>query len=121
MSASFSISIEPDYDLIRIDIIGFFSGDDVTRFTHELGFFMGRLRCRPNAHITLCNVSGMKIQSQEMVAAFSKVVGDPVFRSRKLAFVTGSTLARMQTRRLTDRDGVAYFTEAADARAWLLA
>ena len=68
----------------------------------------------------LCDVSAMKIQTQDMGGVFSNIVGDSAFRSRKLSFVTGSTLARMQTRRLTNLEGVAYFTDVDEARTWLL-
>ena len=33
--------------------------------------------------------------------------------------MTSATLARLQARRLTSRDGVAYFDDMAAARAWL--
>lgn len=119
MDAHFSIVIEPERCLLHIIMGGFFGDEDVSEFRNDLTENLYRLGCRANDHVTLCDVSAMKIQTQDMVGVFSNVVGDPVFRSRKLAFVTGSTLARMQTRRLTNREGVAYFTDADEARTWL--
>ncbi|RZL17640.1 MAG: hypothetical protein EOP64_13525 [Sphingomonas sp.] len=119
MDAHFSIEIEPERCLIHIIMGGFFGNEDMSEFRNDLTEKLYRLGCSPNDHLTLCDVSAMKIQTQDMVGVFSNVVGDPVFRSRKLAFVTGSTLARMQTRRLTNREGVAYFTDADEARKWL--
>ena len=47
----------------------------------------------------------MKIQPQETVAAFCEVLSAPEHRSRRLAFVTGPTLARSQLMRtLVNRD-----------------
>lgn len=120
MDAHFSIVIEPERCLLHIIMGGFFSNEDVSDFREELTEHLYRLGCSPNDHVTLCDVSAMKIQTQDMVVVFSNVVGDPVFRSRKLAFVTGSTLARMQTRRLSNREGIAYFTDVDEARTWLL-
>ncbi len=120
MDAHFSIEIEPERCLIHIRMGGFFNNEDVSGFRSELTERLDQLGCRPNDHLTLCDVSAMKIQTQDMVSVFSTVVGDPFFRSRKLAFVTGSTLARMQTRRLTNREGVAYFTDPDEAKTWLL-
>jgi len=120
MDAHFSIEIEPERCLLHIIMGGFFGNEDVSEFRNDLTESLYRLGCSLNDHLTLCDVSAMKMQTQDMVGVFSNVVGDPVFRSRKLAFVTGSTLARMQTRRLTNREGVAYFTDADEAKTWLL-
>lgn len=120
MDAHFSIVIEPERCLVHIIMGGFFSNEDVSDFREELTERLYRLGCSPNDHVTLCDVSAMKIQTQDMVVVFSNVLGDPVFRSRKLAFVTGSTLARMQTRRLSNREGIAYFTDVDEGRTWLL-
>ena len=118
--AQFSIMVEPALDLVRIEMGGFFSEADIGAFRFALETRMAALTCEPNQHVTLCDVSAMKIQTQDIVTAFSKVVGHATFQSRRLAFVTGSSLARMQTRRLTDRAGVEFFVDAALAEAWLL-
>lgn len=120
MDARFTIDVKPELNLVQIKMGGFYSEPDIQEFRHALSEKMRALRCIPNEHLTLCNVVDMKIQLQEIVGAFSKVVGDPKFRSKRLAFVTGSTLARMQTQRLTTREGVAFFTDEAEAQAWLL-
>ena len=120
MDARFSITVDPNLDLVRIEMGGFFSEADIGAFRFALETKMEALTCPVNQHLTLCDVSAMKIQAQEIVGAFAKLVGNPKFQSRRLAFVTGSSLARMQTRRLTDRAGVEFFTERAGAEAWLL-
>ena len=119
MSANFSIVIEPSADLIRVKMGGFYSEADVAAFTAELTAKMQALRCAPNQHSMFCDVSEMNIQSQEIVGMFSKVVGHPKFRSKLLAFVTGSTLARLQAQRLTSREGVEFFSDVDDAETWL--
>ena len=119
MHAQFSIAIDANRDLVRIEMGGFFSEADIGAFRFALETKMEALTCAANEHLTLCDVSAMKIQAQDIVTAFSKVVGHPKFHSKRLAFVTGSSLSRMQTRRLTDRSGVEYFTERSAAEAWL--
>ncbi len=120
MDAEFSIAVDPTRDLLRITMGGFFSEADIGAFRFALETKMEALTCDANDHLTLCDVSAMSIQAQEIVAAFSKVVGHPTFRSKRLAFVTGSSLARMQTRRLTSRAGVEFFNDRSAAEAWLL-
>lgn len=119
MDAKYEIAAEPERDLVRMTMSGFFSLGDVARLDRERLGAYSRLTCRPNDHLTICDVSGMKIQSQDVVAAFTRMASDPRYASRKLAFVTGSSLARMQTRRVTDREDVAYFTDMREAESWL--
>jgi hypothetical protein len=119
VGADFLIRIEQPDNLVRIEMGGFFGQDDIQALRRTLEEKLLALTCAPNAHLTLADVRAMKIQTQDVVASFSTVVGDPKFRSKRLAFVTGSSLARLQTRRLTDRPGVAFFTEVEAAEAWL--
>ena len=121
MNDKFDIYIDPSRDLVRIDLKGFFSIEDVQQFAADLRDKSRALTCGPNRHLTLCDVRSMNIQSQGAVGAFSQIVGSAEFRSRRLAFVTGSTLARMQAERLKTRDGVEYFDDVATAETWLLA
>ena len=47
-------------------------------------------------------------------------MASPDIRSRKLAFVCASNLARLQAQRLTDREEVRFFDDAGAAEAWLM-
>jgi hypothetical protein len=120
MGASFSVSVDPQINLVWIEMVGFFTESDVAEFTQQLDIEMETLRCLPNEHLTLCDVSGMNIQAQEIVAQFSKVVGNDRFRSKRLAFVIGPTLVRKQAERLADRAGVQFFKDIDEAQTWLL-
>lgn len=115
-------SIEPDrrHGMIRVTMAGFYNQDDIAAFVAALREGLIKLGTAPNGHIMLCDVRGMKIQTQEIVAAFGNVVGSPLLRSKRLAFVTGSSLSRLQTRRLTTRRGVEFFGDLASAEKWLL-
>ncbi|UZK67810.1 hypothetical protein [Sphingomonas sp. M1-B02] len=99
---------------------GFFSHADVVEFVHDLNLNLDRLGRGPNEHLMLCDVQRMKIQTQDVVRLFSSVVGAPRLRSKRLAFVTGSSLSRLQAKRLTNRPGVSFFSDLALAEEWLL-
>ena len=118
--AHFAISVEPIQHLLRIVMGGFFAENDIEALRLNLKDKLRALGCQANQHLTLCDVSLMRIQARAIVSSFSKVVGHPLFRSKRLAFVTGSSLARMQTRRLTDREGVGFFNSVEDVERWLL-
>lgn len=121
MSATFSIVCEPDRDLIRISMAGLFAPSDIAAFLAARREAHAELRCAPNAHLTLNDVRGMKIQPQQAVAAFQDMLADSAYRSRRLAFVVAPTLARGQlARALAGRHDAALFEDPAEAEAWLL-
>ena len=120
MSANFSIQVDPLRDLVRIRMSGFFTLADIEDFLAERQRAHQSLRCGPNQHVTVNDVSGMKIQAQEIVAAFNAMLAAPEHRSRRLAFVTGPTLARLQLLRAAAGRYVRCFDDVASAEAWLL-
>jgi hypothetical protein len=79
------------------------------------------LTCPPNRHVTLVDVSALKLQAQAVLPAFMTQIADPALRSRRLAFVVGGSLARMQVRRVTVRDDLFTATTIAEAEAYLFA
>jgi len=119
VDAGFDSAPDPPRRLMRVCLSGFFESEDVRAFAAQ---YRERLQDLGGAgHLTLVDIRTMKIQAQEIVAAFSGFMAAPDVRSRKLAFVCASTLARLQAQRLTDREEVRFFDDAASAEAWLTA
>lgn len=121
MEPWFDIDIDVPRDLVRIRMGGFFTLEAMERFRIARDLAHLKLRCAPNAHLTLTDISQMAIQSQDMVIAFQRLLSDPVARSRKLAFIHGTTLARMQVQRAAANRYMRTFATAAEAEAWLFA
>lgn len=119
MDAEFTTIVDRPNGTLRVTLGGFFSHADVAAFVFDLHLKLDLLRCGPNEHLMLCDVRAMKIQTQDIVSVFSTVVGAPRLRSKRLAFVTGSSLSRLQAKRLTHRPGVSFFSDVADAENWL--
>jgi hypothetical protein len=119
MSGEFSIRVDPVHDIVRIRMAGFFTADDIETFLGERRKAHRLLRCGPNQHLTLNDVSEMKIQSQDIVEAFRDMLAAPEYHSRRLAFITGSTLARGQLLRAAAGRNVRCFEDVASAEAWL--
>lgn len=121
MNASFSFQVDRARDLIRIQMAGLFTPPDIKAFLEERQVAHAQLGCGPNRHLTLNDVRQMKIQTQEIVAAFRYMLSDPAYKSRRLAFVAAPTLARGQLlRALQDRAARCFETVEA-AEAWLFA
>lgn len=116
---SFSFHVEPGRDLVRIVVAGFFTPADVLAFAAARNAAHTKLTCLANQHVTLSDVRDMKIQPQDAVAAFSTMLAAPEHRSRRLAFVVASTLARSQLARAAGSRDVRFFTDEAEAEAWL--
>jgi hypothetical protein len=120
MTAPFSIHADPSRNLVRIAMAGLFTLQDIEDFTEARRKAHAKLYCPPNAHVTLNDIRKLKIQPQEVVAAFRKMLAAPEYRSRRLAFVVGHTLALNQLMRaLAGREG-RFFEDPIAAEAWLL-
>ena len=119
MNANFCFDVDPARDLVIITLGGFFSRADVDAFLAARVAAHARLRCGPNQHVTLADVRAMQIQAQDIVTAWGDVLSGAAYRSRKLAFVQASSLARMQLQRAAAMRDVRYFTAVAEAEAWL--
>lgn len=120
MSAAYTFDVDPARDLVRIRMDGFFTVEDIHGFVAARAEAHRQLLCGPNQHLTLNDLRGMKIQSQEIVAEFRDLLAAPQYRSRRLAFVVATSLARQQLlRALASRDARC-FLDIASAEAWLL-
>ncbi len=118
MDADFDIRPDPRHNMIRVRMAGFFDQDHVRHFAAAYRSALAGLTAP--GHLTLVDIKAMKIQAQDIVTAFSALLAAPDVRSHKLAFLCGSTLARLQAQRLTDRDGVRFFDDPVSAERWLL-
>ncbi len=117
MQASFSIHVDVANDLVRIGMNGFFEPQDIMAFRAQRDVSFQQLTCAPNQHLTLVDIRGMNIQSQETVALFTDLLTYPVTISRRIAFVVGTSLARSQILRAAAGRG-RLFPDLAQAEEW---
>ena len=116
----FSIDHDVAREFVRIRLFGFFSVGDIERFEAELLSVHRRMGSgHRGGPLTITDVTEMSIQSQEVVTRWGEFLANPNHRSRRLAFETGSTLARMQLERASAGRGARVFTDAAEAERWL--
>lgn len=119
MNHAYSVTVDVARDLLRIHLSGFFTPADIGGLTEARRKTLARLRCGPNRHVTITDVREMKIQSQDAVAQFQAFAADPACRARRLAFVVGGSLARMQVGRVAHERDARFFDNMADAEAWV--
>ena len=121
MQPLFAFDVVPAHDLIRISMAGFFEAEDIIRFCQAMKLAHEKLACAPNQHRTLVDIRGMRIQSQETVAAFGKVLADPHYIAKQLAVVMTTNLVRKQIQRAAVERDARYFDDVEAAEHWLLA
>jgi len=119
MQGWFRIEADRRASLIRLTMGGFFDSATIGDMRAQLVTAIGSLTCPPNEHLTLCDIRGMDIQTQDRVEEFSRLVGSDDVRSRRLAFVTARSLARLQAKRLSARADVEFFSDLESAHDWL--
>ena len=121
MDAHYTFEIDRSRSLVRITMSGLFTLADIDAFLRDREKAHAELGCAPNRHLTLNDVRGMKIQHQEVVAAFQRMLAAPEHRSRRLAFVAGPTLAKSQLMRALSGRDAQCFENVASAERWLFA
>jgi hypothetical protein len=121
MKAEFSFEVDAGRDLVRIRMAGFFTRTDIADLVDARGAAHEALECAPNAHLTLIDIRGMDIQAHDIVDGFRDILAAPEYRSRRLGLVVSNTLARSQAIRAIENRQARWFTDPAQAEAWLLA
>ncbi len=76
-----------------------------------------------DAHSTLLDIRDFRVQPQEIFAIFTNFVANMRHKSRRIAVLVGEGTARMQFRRVVERealrDDMRFFSELSDAKKWL--
>lgn len=119
MSGDFSVDVDRGRGLLNVRMWGFYTEADVTRYHAAVVAASADLGLAPSAQLMLNNISEMMIQSQVIVAAFQKVMGDKRYAGRRVGFVAASSLARTQLSRVIGSRTARIFATAAEAEAWL--
>lgn len=99
----YSINVDPDRNLLRIKLNGFWDRETFQRFKQEAREAALTLPCEPGDHFVIADASNAAIQSQEIAELLSAYMTGKAF---KFAFVTGNAVIRMQARRLFKESNV---------------
>ncbi|KQN25166.1 hypothetical protein ASE86_02600 [Sphingomonas sp. Leaf33] len=119
MNAAFAIETRRDLNLLDVRMAGFFSLDDVARYRAAMTEASRALGGDPGQQRLLCDISEMRIQSQQVVEAFRENMADPLYARRRIAFVVSPTLARTQVQRAMGNRTARLFLAREEAEGWL--
>jgi len=114
----YRIAPYPESNRIEVELGGLMSVGEVAEYIAALrkAFIVGRFRA---GYAILIDVTACPIQPQDMIAAMRDHMGSMPKASR-IAMVTGSSLSRMQVRRLMTQSYLRIFDTPDQARDWLL-
>jgi hypothetical protein len=121
MTADFTIDLDPARRLMTVRMSGFYTLADVQRYADAVREATAKLGGAPEDQRMINDITEMKIQSQEIVEAFRRFMGDPRYSRRRVGFVVTSTLARQQLQRTIGSREARVFTDIADAERWVFA
>jgi hypothetical protein len=114
----YSIRIDASHSVIEVELGGMMSADEAASYIADLkrAFVAHKLR----SYAMVIDVSACPIQSQDMVRAMGAHMAT-MPKARALAVVTGSSLARMQVRRLFTQPYTRIVATVEEGRAWAVA
>lgn len=112
----YQIHVDKPHEVIEVQLGGMMTVEEVAEYIAELQrlFIVHKLR----TYAMVIDVSDCPIQSQDMIAAMGKHMA-AMPKARALAVVTGSSLAKMQVRRIFTQAYTRIVTNIAEGRAWV--
>lgn len=115
----YSITVESARKLVRVELSGFFSVEEVAAFARDEQAAVAGMGCTTGEYLLLIDASGSKIQTQEVIADFQAFIANSPLKARRLAIVVGGSAARMQVRRILARDTAMIVCTRREGEAWL--
>jgi len=116
----FTIDTQSEHKLVRIKLSGMLTLEEVQELYRQEHDAIRRMGCVLGEQIVLVDITECPVQMQPIVSAFQATMDRPD-RAWRLAMVTGSSLSRIQARRVAKREHVVMFDTPAQAEEWLFA
>ena len=119
----YEIETSPADRVICVRMIGGFTLDEARECAAAKEAAVQELGPPFDTHSSLVDVRDLRVQTQDVFAIFTGFVANTKHKSRKIAIVGGEGTARMQFRRVAEReplrDDMRFFTAVDEARGWL--
>ena len=116
----YKISTDSSRNLVILTLIGMLTAQELTAMYAEETAAVQAMGCNLGEHIVLADLTEYSIQTQDISAAIQRLVAQKG-TAKRVAMVTGSSLAKMQARRIAISQVAQVFTNRATALEWLMA
>lgn len=112
----YDIQVDRKYAVINVTLSGLMTSQEVDAYIADLkkGFVSNGLR----TYAMVIDVSACPIQSQDVIARMGEHMA-AMPKAHALAVVTGSSLAKMQIRRLFKQSYARIVSTVAEGRSWV--
>lgn len=121
---AYEVRVDRERLLVDVTMSGFFTAEDIGWAGEQVRAAVQSLGAAAGRHVTLYDVSGMKVMDAEGLASLQRAILNPAVRpiwARRIAYVAVEALQRMQVRRMMAlREGTALFSDRQAALDWLL-
>lgn len=116
-----TVTTDPARKLVRARMSGMLTVAEVGIFEREEQAAVRAMGLGSNEYDLLVETEGNLIQTQDVMAAFGKMMLNVPLKARRIATVRDGVLTRMQSKRIAKlRDGTSeVFDSLAEAEAWL--
>jgi hypothetical protein len=120
-SPHYSATLDPDRKLVQIMLRGHWTIDVARAYEAEFRAALAQFAhrgCLLGEQITLIDITGFGVQSQEVAALLEPFAADQTIAPRRTAMVVGTMLAKLQARRVAPDYRI--FVSREEALAWLI-
>ena len=115
----YKITVDHGRRIVRVQMSGFFDPTEVAAFARDEQAAAKSLGCPSGAFGLLLETPGAMPQSQEVVAAFRRLLSDLPLKAGRVAIVSEGALVTMQVRRIMTAERTGVFDRVEDALAWI--
>lgn len=116
----YSLRYDAERGFIRMVVQGFWDIPTVEACTAEMLPLLKAARAGGGRALVLSDARDFPVQSAEVGAAFGRMEAVTGHLRDRMAMVVGSTLSKMQGQRTVAGSTTEFFTDIAEAEAWLL-
>lgn len=118
----YSLDFEQETGILRVIVFGFFSDEVARQFAHDFPLAVRDARARSNRLLMLMDATQGELMTPAVAAQMKgleeRFVTEP---SDRCAVMVGSSLHKLQIRRVFDTERTQVFVSENAARTWLLA
>jgi hypothetical protein len=115
-----TMSTRPEHKMVTAHMSGLLTVAEVHQFQRDEEQAIRSMGCQSGEYVVLIDTAGSVIQTQEVVAALQDLVENGPFKAKRTAVVRPTSLARMQAKRILNRDSAMIFNNVEEAESWLL-
>ena len=115
----FTITTDQARKLMTVTMVGFLTPEDAASCAAQVQTSAAAAGWRTGEFLLLVDSLESSVQAQPVIEAFQAGIAASSLRARKIAVLSTSSLARMQTKRIVSGKVAGLFENRAEAEEWL--